>query len=158
MMRLRCRWVKCLAGLAAAGAAGCASPGASKVDVFVTRDDKVVTNRAALPAGETILHIENDDGEAHVVVLARITDPAVTAATLPVVGGTVPTGRAAKQRYDGKGYHVLAKSERLKAYFNGPNRVRTVFHVHLDPGHYVVFANAAGDYERGIRTELTVGS
>jgi hypothetical protein len=46
----------------------------------------------------------------------------------------------------------------MSAYFNGPRRVTTLFHVHLDPGRYVVFSNQPGDYAAGVRTELTVRS
>ena len=141
-----------LAALAVTGA-GCATPGVTKADVFVTRDQRVVVHGPQLREGETILHVENDDGQQHVVVLARLDDN-VTA--LPLVGATVPVGRPAVQSFHGAGYHVIAKSERMAAYFNGPNRVRTEFHVYLRPGRYIVFANAPGDYSRGEFDVLSV--
>ena len=136
---------------------GCASPGVSKVQVLVTRDKKVVVDRVVLPAGETILHVENDDGAKHVVVLARLHDGTAPGA-LPVHDGQVPTGAASKQHYDGSGYEVVAKTDTMAAYFNGPRRITTLFHVHLDPGRYVVFGNQPGDYSGGILAELTVRS
>jgi len=132
---------------------GCASPGVTKAELFVTRDQRIVVHGASLHRGEAILHVENDDGAPHVVVLARLA-PDVSA--LPVVDGTVPVGRPSAQSYSGAGYHVVAKSERMAAYFNGPNRVRAEFHVYLRPGRYLVFANARGDYSRGLYTMLTV--
>src|SRR5262245_46200415 len=99
-----------------AGLAGCASPSVTKVQVFVTRDKKVVLDKTVLRAGETILKVENDDGAKHVVVLARLTG----ATTLPVVDDRVPTGKRTKQRYTGSGYQVVAKSDTMSAYFNGP--------------------------------------
>jgi len=130
----------------------------SKVQVFVTRDKKVVVDRVTLPAGETILKVENDDGARHTVVLARLTLTGLKPTELPTVAGQVPTGKASKQRFTGDGYEVVAKTDDLKAYFNGPNRVTALFHVHLDPGRYVVFSNQPGDYAAGILTELTVRS
>ena len=150
--------VKWGAALAVLVLVGCASPGVSKLQVYVTRDKKVVLDRVSVPAGETILKVENDDGEKHTVVLARLTDDRLAATELPTVGGQVVTGKASKQRFTGDGYEVVAKSDDLKAYFNGPNRVTTLFHVHLDPGRYLVFSNQPGDYAAGILTELTVRS
>ena len=149
-------WRAVQAGLAAMTGVvlvSCASPGVAKTSVFVTRDRTVVMMGPALSAGETILHVENDDGVAHTVVLARLT----SASVLPTTSkGVVPTGGGAQQSYHGAGYQVVAKSERMQAYFNGPNRVRAEFHLYLHPRRYVIFCNAPGDYTRGEYKTFTV--
>ena len=135
------------------GATACASPGVPKAAAFVTRDHKVVITTPPTAAGEAIINVENDDGATHVVVLARL---AAGTGELPVVNGVVPAGSTSSQTFTGAGYDVVAKTRRMSAYFNGPNRVREEFHLYLSPGRYVLFANAAGDYAGGLATTWTV--
>src|SRR5687767_1695273 len=107
--------------------AACASPTPGKAEAFVTRDRRVVIEPAVLPAGEIILDIENDDDEPHHVVVIRLLG-AATVAGLPLVDGRLPVGSRADLDFRGEGYEVVAKLDRMKAYFQGPNRIRDLVH------------------------------
>jgi hypothetical protein len=127
----------------------CASPTPSRVEVFVTRDGRIVAEPVLIGSGEAIIVVENDDDRPHRMVLAR-----TSSATLPVRAGVVPMGEGSDVTFDGRGYEVLVKLERMRAYFSGPERITATIHTYLDPGRYVLFSNLRGDYERGLHVQI----
>ena len=120
----------------------------------MTLKDTIVVEPAALNEGEAIIDIQNDDDEKHRLMLARTDLPADS---LPVEGGRVPVGSAEDVEFQGEGYFVQTKLDPMRAYYIGPQKVTSLIHDYLEPGHYVLFCNRPGHYERGEHAEITVG-
>lgn len=132
---------------------GCASAAPSRVEVFITRDFRIVAEPARISSGETIIKVQNDDDGRHRVILAK-TD--LKPAELPVRDGIVPDGGASESEFQADGYFVQVKLDTMKAYFIGPQKVVETIHDYVAPGRYVLLCNLPGHYERGEFVEIIV--
>lgn len=134
----------------------CASPAPSKIEVFLTRDRRVVARPATVIRGETIITVENDDGRRHHPMLARL-HPGTKPDALPLIAGAVASGKPSETVFEGSGYTVITKLDSMAAYFNGPNRVRATIHEYLRTGTYVLFCDLPGHYSAGEFAAIRVG-
>ncbi len=118
----------------------------------MTRDGRLVASPVAIPPGETIVTIRNDQSERQRPVLVRTRMPS---ARLPVVRGVVPVGAEQDVEFEGDGYTLITKLETMRAFFSG-EPILSRIHAYLEPGTYELFSNLRGHYDTGKRVQIVV--
>jgi uncharacterized cupredoxin-like copper-binding protein len=96
-------------------------------------------SRGALPAGDIVFNITNQDGQVlHQLLVVQTDAPA----------DKLPLG--ADNKVDETGLKIVARVDKVDV---GQTSTLTA---HLAPGHYVLLCNLVGHYQLGMRADLNV--